>query len=83
MEKNPTLHSLALSLTAGTVEDLPTYVCNWVHQLADRWVFQARNRGQRALEMYEKDMKIDGDHERAIRHIANAFYDEAIGKWQK
>ncbi len=60
--------------------------CNWVHQLAERWISQARDRGQRALEMYEKDLKSDNDHERALRHIANAFYDEgleAITAWQK
>ncbi len=86
--KSLTLSSLVLSLTAGTVEGLPT--CGWVHRLADRWAFQARNRGQRALDMYERDLKTDGDHERAIRHIANAFFDEGLGavearrwKWQK
>ncbi len=60
--------------------------CDWVHRLAKRWTIQAKDRGQRALEMYEKDLKIDNDHQRALRHIANAFYDEGLGaieRWQK
>ncbi len=49
-----------------------------LEELYNYWIAQARDRGQRALEMYEKDLKIDNDHTRALRHIANAFYDEGI-----
>ncbi len=52
--------------------------CDWVHKLADRWVSRARDRGRRALEMYDTGLKIDNDHERVLRYIANAFYFEGI-----
>ncbi len=64
--------------------------CDWVAQLAEQWVMQAQSRGQRALEMYERDLKSgagsDEAHRRALKHIANAFYDEGLEakkQWQK
>ena len=52
--------------------------CHWVHRLVERWTAQAKDRGHRALEMYEKDLTIDNNHRRALSHVANAFYDEGI-----
>ncbi len=52
-------------------------------ELVEHWVAEARDRSQRALEMYEKDLQIDGDHIRALKHIANAFFDEGLAAARK